>query len=206
MIPIFHITHLENLATIIEDGCLWSDRRMLEREPTVTIGFGHIKQRRLDIAVGCHSGTKVGDYVPFYFCPRSVMLFVIFRRHHELQYRGGQREIVHLVSTVEAAIAAGDGPWAYSDGNAGTYYTNFYNDLEHMNDVLDWRAINAMDWRDPAIKEKKQAEFLVHDHFPWECFEEVGVIDEDIGKRVAELLAGSAHQLAIRAHRDWYYY
>jgi hypothetical protein len=37
-----------------------------------------IKRRRIEqLAVSCHPGTRVGDYVPFYFCPRSIMLFVI---------------------------------------------------------------------------------------------------------------------------------
>ncbi len=36
-----------------------------------------IKRRRLfEIDVQCHPDTMVGDYVPFYFCPRSIMLFI----------------------------------------------------------------------------------------------------------------------------------
>ncbi len=39
--------------------------------------MSEIKRRRVEeLEVDCHPGTKVGDYVPFYFCPRSVMLFV----------------------------------------------------------------------------------------------------------------------------------
>jgi hypothetical protein len=57
-----------------------------------------IKRRRVEeLEVSCHPGTKVGDYVPFYFCPRSVMLYVIHRANHpDLSYRGGQEPIVHL--------------------------------------------------------------------------------------------------------------
>jgi hypothetical protein len=36
-----------------------------------------IKQRRLALPVTCHPDDHVGDHVPFYFCPRSIMLFVI---------------------------------------------------------------------------------------------------------------------------------
>ncbi len=47
--------------------------------------------------VKCHPGTKVGEYVPFYFCPRSVMLYILYMGNHpELGYRGGQAPIVHL--------------------------------------------------------------------------------------------------------------
>jgi len=37
-----------------------------------------IKARRLyDLEVDCHPGTKVGEYVPFYFCPWSIMLYLL---------------------------------------------------------------------------------------------------------------------------------
>jgi hypothetical protein len=76
---IYHITHIDNLTTIIADGCLWSDRRLLgTRAERVVIGLGNIKRRRLnEPPVHCHPGTMVGDYVPFYFCPRSPMLYMI---------------------------------------------------------------------------------------------------------------------------------
>lgn len=96
---IYHITHVDNLGGIIADGGLVSDREIIERGgPTQTIGMSDIKRRRVEeIAVYCHPGTKVGDYVPFYFCPRSVMLYVIHCANHpELIYRGGQEPIVHL--------------------------------------------------------------------------------------------------------------
>lgn len=206
-IRIFHITHIRNLPGILEAGCLWSDLRLKESQPEVIIGFDHIKQRRLErIGVTCHSGTKVGEYVPFYFCPRSVMLFVIYRRHHDLAYRGGQPDILHLVSTVETAVElAGDRPWAYSDGNASAGYTGFYNQLERIDDFVNWQAVRATNWSDPAIKEKKQAEFLVYDFLPWEAIEEIGVFDSEVADRVTRILEGAAHRPEIRVRRDWYY-
>jgi len=39
----------------------------------------------------------VGDCVPFYFCPRSVMLYLIYQGNHpDLQYHGGQDLVLHL--------------------------------------------------------------------------------------------------------------
>jgi len=47
--------------------------------------------------VKCHPGTKVGQYVPFYFCPRSIMLYILHRGNHpDLDYREGQGPILHL--------------------------------------------------------------------------------------------------------------
>ena len=204
---IYHITHVDNLPGVIEAGGLWSDRRIAQQGVNTVIGFDHIKHRRLEeIEVDCHPGTKVGDYVPFYFCPRSVMLYVISRGHSELRYQGGQHEIVHLVSTVETAIQVAEGrPWAYSDGNAGAFYTRFYADFDQMNSVIDWEAVRARSWADPAVKNKKQAEFLVYDHFPWAAFHEIGLFDESLSDRVHQALSAASHEPRVRVRREWYY-
>src|SRR5437764_965792 len=94
---IYHITHSNNLARITADGCLFSDKIMVNRGDATVVGMGTIKTRRLGLPVRCHPGDFVGDYVPFYFCPRSVMLYVIHAGNHpELTYRGGQEPILHL--------------------------------------------------------------------------------------------------------------
>src|SRR5207244_2315560 len=89
---------LRLLGQIAADGWLWCDAASVQRgDAGTTIGVSGIKQRRLALPVDCHSGDHVGDYVPFYFCPRSIMLYVIYRANHpELTYREGQEPIVHL--------------------------------------------------------------------------------------------------------------
>ena len=77
---IYHITHLDNLPSIATDSLLLSDAEMIVRGgPSATIGMSRIKQRRLSLPVACYRGDFVGDYVPFYFCPRSVMLYLLYR-------------------------------------------------------------------------------------------------------------------------------
>lgn len=51
-------------------------------------------------------------------------------------------------------------PWAYTLSNAGAAYTQFRNGLESLSDI-DWDAMDSTDFRDPDVKEGKQAEFLV---------------------------------------------
>ncbi|HJT77742.1 MAG TPA: DUF4433 domain-containing protein, partial [Gemmataceae bacterium] len=152
----------------------------------------------------CRPGTFVGDFVPFYFCPRSVMLYVINKRSAELKYQGGQRGIVHLVSSVERAVASGH-PCAFSSGNAGARYVTFSTDIAQITELLDWGCISTEDWRDPAVKERKQAEFLVHDELPWEAVEEIGVIDDTVAERVTAVIAQATHRPAVVVHRNWYY-
>ncbi len=98
---LYHITHVDNLPAILTAGGLWSDAVMMAQGgPSATIGMGGIKQRRLGLAVRCYPGDKVGDYVPFYFCPRSIMLYLVYCANHpDMTYRGGQGPILHLQTT-----------------------------------------------------------------------------------------------------------
>ena len=71
--------------------------------PVAPVGMGKIKTRRLGLPVKCLDGVMVGDCVPFYFGPRSVMLYLIHMRNPELTYRDGQGPILHLsISLLES--------------------------------------------------------------------------------------------------------
>lgn len=206
---VYHITPLDNLAQMVE-GVLWSDaERLRQTLDCRVVGMSEIKRRRLkELEVTCHRGTKVGEYVPFYFCFRSVMLYLLYQGNHpELTYRGGQRPIVHLEADLCAAVewAEANGKrWAFSAGNAGTRYTPFFNNLGEL-DRLDWEAIAATDWRDLIVKERKQAEFLVEECFPWHLIERIGVIDTETAQRASAILVGADHKPGVVVARNWYY-
>jgi len=207
---IYHITHLENLRAIFAEGRLVSDRTMIERGgPEQAIGMSAIKRRRVErLEVTCHPGTRVGDYVPFYFCPRSVMLYVIHMANHpELTYWGGQQPIVHLEADLRRTVAwaeANGRRWAFSLANAGAKYATFCSCLEDL-DQLDWAAIAATDFRHPDVKERKQAEFLVHDHFPVDLVERIGVHSEAVQARVEGALEQAATWPPVMVCRGWYF-
>jgi hypothetical protein len=207
---IYHITHVDNLRDIVTTGGLLSDAEMIRRGgPGQTIGLSGIKRRRVEeLQVPCHPGTKVGDYVPFYFCPRSVMLYVIHCANHpELTYRGGQDPIVHLEADLHRVVAwANDNRvrWAFSLSNAGAYYTEFRSNLSDLHE-LDWDAIAARDFRDPDVKECKQAEFLLYGYFPFVLVERIGVFNALIRDTVTQALAGGGYTPCIEVRAEWYY-
>ena len=171
--------------------------------------MNEIKRRRLEeLIVDCYPDTRVGDYVPFYFCPRSIMLFILHRDNHpDLTYHGGQQQIIHLQADLDAVVEwarAEDRLWVFSKGNAGARYAEFFNDPALL-DLLNWDAIAATDWRDPDIKESKQAEFLVEKSFPWELVERIGVINVEVAQQVTALIRGANHQPITAVEREWYY-
>jgi ssDNA thymidine ADP-ribosyltransferase, DarT len=71
---LYHIVHVDRLPSILAAGHVFCDAVMVQRkECGTTIGMNKIKQRRLQIELDCHPGLHVGECVPFYLCPRSVM-------------------------------------------------------------------------------------------------------------------------------------
>jgi hypothetical protein len=205
---IYHIVHVDNLASIVADGCLWSDAVMVQRQGGTVIGMGSIKRRRLGLPVSSHPGTHVGEFVPFYFCSRSIMLFVIHCANHpELTYRGGQQPIVHLeadlLRVVEWTEARGQ-RWAFSLSNAGAYYTTFRTGLDRLTDI-NWDYVAASDFRPADVKEGKQAEFLVERSFPWHLVERIGVYAQAYVQPVSNAMLGAAHRPVVEIKRDWYY-
>ena len=206
---IYHIVHLDRLTSIIANGLL-SDAEVLAHElPGTTIGMGTIKQRRLqELTLSCHPGLFVGQCVPFYFCPRSVMLYLISQANHpDLAYRGGQRPILHLQADLQATVAWAQQQqqqrrWAFTLSNAGSRY---FEDRANLNQLheLNWDAINTNDWR--HCRESKQAEFLLERAFPWHLVETIGVIDRSTYQQVVNLTSAAAHRPQVQIQPVWYY-
>ena len=175
---IYHIVHVDRLESIIADNYLWCEAEGLKRQlPGPEIGMKEIKQRRLKNPLSSHPNLCVGDCVPFYFCPRSIMLYVIYRANHPaLTYRGGQGPIVHLEAdlyqTVDWAKKHGK-RWAFTLSNAGADYFEGRCDLKQL-DKINWNAVQATAWR--QCQEGKQVEFLIEQQFPWEQVARIGVL------------------------------
>lgn len=206
---LYHITHIDNLPSILQDGGLRSDATMMARGgPAAAVGMSSIKSRRLRLPVKCFPDDKVGDYVPFYFCPRSVMLYLLDRGNHpELDYQGGQKPILHLVADMHEVVewANREGRrWAFTLSNAGALYTEFRNRLDQL-DQVNWTAVAATDFRQPQIKEGKQAEFLVRDFLPWHLIRRVGVYSRSVYEQVATILGAGTVRPLVEMRREWYY-
>ena len=203
---IYHIVHVDNLPSIVADGCIWSDAEMQQRNPAVVIGMGEIKARRLTHPLTSRPGLNVGACAPFYFCFRSIMLYLLHRANHpELTYRGGQQPIVHLEADLRATVqwAEDNGlRWAFTLSNAGSNFFEDRCDLTQLSEI-SWDAVLATDWR--GRKDGKQAEFLIERAFPWHLVECIGVYSQAQVQPVNNALADAAHRPAIEIQRDWYY-
>jgi hypothetical protein len=198
---IYHITDVANLPGILADGGLLSDARMAQRDPGVVIGYDHIKLRRLkELRVDCCGNRFVGEFVPFYFCPRSPMLYTVNIGKTGLP-PGCQRTIVHLVSIVHDGICLGK-DWAISSGNAGAYHTSFRAETDALN-TLDWEAIRARHWQ--GRTHQKSAEFLLGDFYPWTSIRGIGCHNSSVANEVHSMLKHHMHRPLVELKPDWYY-
>lgn len=205
---IYHIVHVDRLPSIVADGSLWCDAEIVRRALAgTTIGMNSIKQRRLnELHLTSHPDLHVGDCVPFYFCPRSVMLYLIYQGNHpEMAYHGGQEPVLHFEADLNAVVAwanAQAARWAFTLSNAGSYFFEDRSDLACLNEV-NWTAVQARDWR--AHKEGKQSEFLLEQRFPWHLIERIGVKSALTYGQVINALPAHGHRPTVEVLPAWYY-
>jgi hypothetical protein len=205
---IYHITHINNLPSILNSGGLIANSRLRrERINYLDIAHESIQDRRARTRVPCGAGGVLHDYVPFYFAPRSPMLYAINKGKVE-GYAEGQNPVIHLVAQAEA-IDASDLAFAFTDGHAVMAYADFYDDLEALEFVIDWELMESNYWfdkeEDPNRKCRRQAEFLVHQFCPWRLITEIGVINTTIQAQVQRILQNVNYQLPVRVYPNWYY-
>ncbi|WP_338411703.1 MULTISPECIES: type II toxin-antitoxin system toxin DNA ADP-ribosyl transferase DarT [Pseudoalteromonas] len=200
-VNVSHITHIDNLASILGQGCLWSDAKRIELGlVNQNIGYNHIKQRRLVRPVKVAAGGTIGQYVPFNFCLRSVMLYVIHCGHDD--FGGGQDKVLHLISDTET-VRLGNQHCFFTDIHADLDYAEQIDDFTRINELDIKRIINERYWQD--FKEEKQAEFLAFESVQWAAIRQIGVKTQDVANEVSALLQNAQHKPEVVVRPQWYY-
>jgi len=134
--PLYHFTHISHLETVLAAG-LRCDAAMQGTDELVNeVGNLDVKQRRRGRQVPVSPFGVTADYVPFYFAPRSPMMYAI-HTGNVAQYSGGLDPLVYLVTTPEQAAAAGRA-YVITDGNCASALTEFSADLADLDELVDW--------------------------------------------------------------------
>ncbi|GAA1603671.1 DUF4433 domain-containing protein [Kribbella sancticallisti] len=205
---IYHFTSVANLPSMLAEGRICCDTTVQARGLLqVEAGDRDIKSRRRQVSVPVSPYGCPADYVPFYFAPRSPMMLKI-KSGQVPTYSGGQRPLVHLVSSAER-VAATEHTWVYSDGNCANDLTDYYTDLSDIDQVVDWDVMRARIWKNTAEDgdrmRRRMAEFLVHQELQWEALLGIGTFDETRADQVREILRTAGRSEPVRVRRDWYY-
>ncbi|MGL5851228.1 MAG: type II toxin-antitoxin system toxin DNA ADP-ribosyl transferase DarT [Phycicoccus sp.] len=170
---LFHITRIERLASVVEQGLLADSVCVARGISGVALGNADIKSRRAVRAVPCGSEGVVGDYVPFYFAPRSPMLNTISRGNISVE-AADQEQIIYLMTTTQH-IAAQGMSYVTTDRNAVYATAAFREDDAALDEPghVDWDLMQAKMWNNdaehPDRRERRMAECLVHHRVAWEA-------------------------------------
>jgi len=203
-----HFTHVRNLSGILASGCLQADS-LVSRENALQVEAAdlEIKARRKAIRIRLAPYGCVADYVPFYFAPRSPMLYKLAKGSVPT-YTDGQDPLIYLVSTVEAVARAGL-QCLFSDGNCAAAVTQVSGDLTLLDSMVDWEVMRARMWsntaEDPDRMRRRMAEFLVHERVSVDCLAGIAVRTEGMRERMDAILAAQGVSLPVQVRPNWYF-
>ena len=161
----FRITHIDNMAYIVKCG-LVRKQSPLRDDNYISIGDRQIIQLREEIDV---KGYHISDYIPFYFGPRSPMLYVIQHGYNSVK-RVEPEKIIYCVIKLED-LAMNEIDCVFTDGHALSVLTSFYqkDKLSKINDIVSYDDVYSTQWNsefDIDLKRRKEAELLVKTDLP----------------------------------------
>ena len=149
----------------------------------------------------------IGDYVPFYFTPKSIMLYNIITGYwHPLVPRRNRNEIL-IIRCLISDLATFP-QWFFTDGQANAIISNHYNDLSDL-DQIDWKSIQNSDFSksngDYDRPRRYQAEFLVYEQVPLEKVESLNVYDNQTADIVTNILKQNNINLAVNIQPQYFF-
>jgi hypothetical protein len=202
---IYRIIHYRNLPWILDHGLHCRSSR--RQDPNfINIGNVELIDKRARRTVPVAPGGHLNDYVSFYFCRHSVMLYNIHTGRVEgVNVR--QEEVIHLVSTIER-LEAQEMSFLFTNRHAYVANARFFSDRAKLK-VLDWPLIKGRDFsRDPDDLDKlerRAAECLIHERLPIEALVGIACCDQKRLDYVTAQLEKRGLELSANLCRGWYF-
>lgn len=201
---IWRIVHRDNLPWILDNG-LHCGNSGIRSANWVDIGNPELIDKRANHPVLIPPAGVLGDYVPFYFTPFSVMMKNIHSGRGVLQR--ANEEIVILVSSIPQLQARGL-DFLFTDSHAYYQWANFYHDVADL-DKIDWPILQARDFarapNDPAKFERYQAEALIHQSCPISGLLGIVCYTDLVKNQIEQLVLDRGLDLSVHARTEWYF-
>lgn len=203
----YRICHIDNLRHLLNVG-MCSKYHPLADPNFVRIGNIEIINARDTTDVQIAGYGKVGEYVPFYFTPRSIMLYNIVTGHRAPKVPKVPRENILVIRCLIEQLAK-CGRYFFTDGQANVSNgTNHFHDLKDL-DKIDWSIIQTSSFSkstdDLDRARRYQAEFLVHDHVPVSAVESIVVYNKFAQARVEAQLKELQKDLSVQIIRNYFF-
>lgn len=172
----YRICHINNLPHILREGLC--NKHHPKADPHyIPIGNPSIISTRSAFPVKIPGYGNIGDYVSFYFTPRSMMLYNIVSGYYAPLVPKVLPEDI-IIFRCEVKTLAALPRFFFTDGQANAAITKHYDDLRDLGEV-DWFNIQHGNFGkangDFDRPRRYQAEFLVDQHVPLPAIESVFV-------------------------------
>ncbi|MBR6363848.1 MAG: DUF4433 domain-containing protein [Alphaproteobacteria bacterium] len=219
---LFHFTAFRNLKSILKNGALKS-KNLLRREKItpINIACNNIQDKRARTFV--NNLYTLHDYVPFYFAPRSPMLFSVVGRNVPEAEETNQDNFIYFVTKTDNLCRL---EFAFTDYQAVSAYASFYTNMADLNKI-DWDLIFEQPHLPKALapfpgycryfqnrdtepryvkrKEARQAEFLVLGQVPLDKITMIVVKNEKLKNAVENVLHEFGIIIKVEIREDWYF-
>lgn len=198
----FRITHIDNIPHIVEKGLVRKNSPL--RSPNyVSIGDKEVINKR-----SCRNvkGYNVGECIPFYFGPRSPMLYVIQRGFNQVAQVAPDK-IVYCVIRLEDVIRH-DIDCFFTDGHALNDLSKFYekDNLPFIDNFINYDDVFNTNWGvvdNPDVKRRKEAELLIRTDLSPEFVRGFVVYSEE-AKRVLREMNIAEEKIVVKP-KEYYF-
>lgn len=213
---LFHMTAYDNLESILRSGSLLCKNDCSSNEINyANIAHTTIQSRRSEKEIPIPPHGVLHDYVPFYFAPRSPMLYAIINGNVEgCNYQ--QNEIIYFQTTVEK-LNENESLYIFSDRNASLEYALFESDYNQLSKTINWNYLTSSPQLDgyckffltnsqyPERGEIRQAELLIHRELKLNQIQSIGVYNQYTLEIVNELLTRYDFNIPVSIQSAWYF-
>ncbi len=203
---LFRITHVANLPWLLRHGLNAAGGQVADAD-FVAIGNPDLIDKRARRVVPLPPGGMLSDYVPFYFTPKSPMLYNIKTGHKGITKRSNN-DIAVLVSSCQR-MTAGGVTMLYTDRHAYTMTATWTAEAADLTTLIDWDMLRRHDFaRDntyPDKMERYQAEALAHLHVPPAALLGIGCASDDVRSAIEQAVGTSGASVQVFSRPGWFF-
>lgn len=192
----FRIIHIDNIPYVEKCGLVRAGSPLCD-PGYVSIGDRSVIGVRASREI---QGYRLNDYIPFYFGPRSPMLYVIQHGYNGV-CRVEAEQIIYCIVRLDAIINSSK-DCVFTDGHALSALTSFFDKeaLRSIDTIISYDDVYSSHWisdTDLDLKRRKEAELLVRDDLEPQ-FVCGYVVYNEKSKRRLEDMGVPAKKIAVR--------
>lgn len=202
----YRITHIDNLSLLLQNDIV-NKHHPNANNNYIDIGNPEIIDVRSTAPVRIDNYGMIGDYVPFYFTPKSIMLYNIITGYWDPLVPRRNRSEILIIRCLIADLAMLP-QWFFTDGQGNDFVSNHYNDLANLGQI-DWLSIQNSEFSksdgDYDRPRRYQAEFLVHRQVPLTRVESLNVYNDHAANIVNNILNQNNINLAVNIQPKYFF-